>query len=174
RAGVDFWFDYVSDVGDGFDATYSVASLVASELSVPDPASPADVSGRAASLRMPRGEVVVMGGDQVYPSADVEAYERRTTKVYGAALPEGAAPGPVVYAVPGNHDWYDGLTAFLRIFGQGENFGAWRPRQRRACFALRLPGGWWLLAVDIQLDTYIDRPQLEYSGRWRRRSARRT
>src|ERR1700754_1009050 len=27
--GTELWFDYTADVGDGFDATYSVASLLA-------------------------------------------------------------------------------------------------------------------------------------------------
>ena len=27
--GGDFWFDYTADVGDGFDATYTVAALLA-------------------------------------------------------------------------------------------------------------------------------------------------
>ena len=26
--GADFWFDYTADVGDGFDATYTVAALM--------------------------------------------------------------------------------------------------------------------------------------------------
>ncbi|MEH1126947.1 metallophosphoesterase family protein [Micromonospora sp. CPCC 206061] len=152
----EFWFDYVSDIGDGFDATYSVASLLASDLDLPE-----------AGGVLPRGSVLVMGGDQVYPFGDVEAYEQRTTKVYAAAFPEAAggnatADSPVLYAVPGNHDWYDGLTAFLRVFGQQENIGGWCTRQKRSYFALDLPHGWWLMAIDIQLDTYIDKPQLEY------------
>ncbi|SCL24516.1 metallophosphoesterase [Micromonospora inyonensis] len=151
----DFWFDYVADLGDGFDATYSVASLIASDL-------PLDTDGGV----LPRGTALIMGGDQVYPYADATGYEQRTTRVYTAAYPcppDGAdGHRPWLYAVPGNHDWYDGLTAFLRVFGQQDQIGGWRTRQRRSYFALRLPHGWWLLAIDIQLDTYIDRPQLEY------------
>jgi hypothetical protein len=152
----EFWFDYVSDLGDGFDATYSVASLLASDLDPP-----------GAGVVLPRGSVLVMGGDQVYPFGDVEAYEQRTTRVYATAFPEpaegaAAVDGPTLYAVPGNHDWYDGLTAFLRVFGQQANIGGWCTRQKRSYFALDLPHGWWLLAIDIQLDTYIDKPQLEY------------
>jgi hypothetical protein len=151
----EFWFDYVSDIGDGFDATYSVASLLASDLDVPE-----------AGGVLPHGNVLVMGGDQVYPFGDVEAYEQRTTDVYATALPEpagGTTPdSPALYAIPGNHDWYDGLTAFLRVFGQQASIGGWCTRQKRSYFALDLPHGWWLFAIDIQLDTYIDKPQLEY------------
>jgi hypothetical protein len=155
RDGQDLWLDYVSDLGDGFDATYSVASLLATDLRP---------VGAASVLR--RGDVLVMGGDQVYPYADVTTYEQRTTRVYEAAFPptDGtpASGRPALYAVPGNHDWYDGLTAFLRVFGQRNDIGGWQTRQRRSYFALRLPHRWWLLAVDIQLDTYIDLPQLDY------------
>src|SRR5688500_12808961 len=59
QPGVDgeLWIDYVADLGDGFDATYSVAYLLAQpELAL---------DGR----RLPRGQVLVMGGDQVYPTA---------------------------------------------------------------------------------------------------------
>jgi hypothetical protein len=153
------WLDFVADVGDGFDATYTVASLVA--------ADGLTVEG----VDLPRGEVLVMGGDEVYPSASTVAYEQRTTRPYRAAFPDSAQPAdanpsaPVLYAIPGNHDWYDGLTAFLRVFAQGENVGGWRTAQRRSYFALKLPHRWWVLAIDIQLDTYIDEPQLAYFRR---------
>jgi Calcineurin-like phosphoesterase len=148
-----YWLDFVSDIGDGFDPTYSVASLLAG-----------DLHGLEGSDRdvLRRGSVLVMGGDEVYPSGDVRNYERRTTGVYATALPTAAEPRPVAYAIPGNHDWYDGLTSFLRIFGQSHDIGGWATQQRRSYFALRLPHHWWLFGLDIQLNTYIDRPQLEY------------
>ena len=49
--------------------------------------------------------------------------------------------------MPGNHDWYDGLKAFRRLFCTGRSIGAWRTRQERSYFACRLTHGWWLLAV---------------------------
>ena len=64
--------------------------------------------------------------------------------------------------IPGNHDWYDGLTAFLRFFCQGGWVGGWKTEQRRSYFAVKLPQRWWLLGIDIQFDTYIDAPQIEY------------
>jgi hypothetical protein len=154
-AGEEFWLDYVSDIGDGFDATYSVASLLATDLK--------GVDGSSGDLQ--RGAVLVMGGDEVYPTGDVRNYKQRTTDVYRAALPESAEPRPTIYAVPGNHDWYDGLTAFLRTFGQDSDIGGWETQQRRSYFALKLPHRWWLFGLDIQLNTYIDRPQLEYFRR---------
>ena len=47
--------------------------------------------------------------DVIYPIGDVNDY------VDKFARPYAAYPGPI-YAVPGNHDWYDGLGGFMRIF----------------------------------------------------------
>jgi hypothetical protein len=47
--------------------------------------------------------------DVIYPIGDVNDY------VDKFARPYGAYPGPI-YAVPGNHDWYDGLGGFMRMF----------------------------------------------------------
>ncbi|MGH2944299.1 MAG: hypothetical protein ACRDLN_16165, partial [Solirubrobacteraceae bacterium] len=75
----------------------------------------------------------------------------------------GSAEKPDMYALPGNHDWYDGLVSFLRVFCTGDKqIGDWRTRQRRSYFAIKLPNDWWIWAIDIQLDTYIDDVQLDY------------
>ena len=106
----------------------------------------------------------MLGGDQVYPSASVEAYEDHFLGPFAAALwsPDEAA-APDLWAVPGNHDWYDGLTSFLRVFcRKGGWVGGWRTKQKCSYFALRLPHNWWLWAIDIQFDTYLDTKQLDY------------
>ena len=150
----ELWLDYVSDLGDGFDATYSVAYLLAQPR--------LEVGGRV----LPRGQVLLMGGDQVYPVANGDEYENRTKGPYRAALPEPPATGPqpTLFALPGNHDWYDGLTAFLRLFARRKDghIGGWRTQQRRSYFAVRLPSNWWLFAIDEQFGAYIDDPQLIY------------
>ncbi|WP_435826591.1 metallophosphoesterase family protein [Micromonospora inaquosa] len=146
------WLDYVADLGDGFNATYSVAYLLAqSELTVD-------------GHRLPRAHTLVMGGDQVYPSAAYAAYEDRCKGPYQAALPVAPAEKPTLFAVPGNHDWYDGLTAFLRLFvrSRDRNFAGWGTGQSRSYFAVELPAGWWLLGVDDQSGSYLDDPQLAY------------
>lgn len=156
RAAGDVWVDFVADLGDGFDATYTIASyLAAPRLSVRR-AEPDD-----GSLDLPRGSLLVMGGDEVYPTASARDYEDRTVGPYKAALPV-AAEQPLLVALPGNHDWYDGLTSFLRIFTQGGTVGGWHLAQTRSYFAVQLPHRWWLLALDSQLGTYIDKPQLDY------------
>ncbi|KAB1131319.1 metallophosphoesterase family protein [Micromonospora sp. DT46] len=149
------WLDYVADLGDGFNATYSVAYLIAQpEL---------EVDGH----RLPRAQTLVMGGDQVYPSAAFEAYEDRCKGPYQAALPVTPPERPTLFAVPGNHDWYDGLTAFLRLFvrSRDRHFGGWETGQSRSYFAVELPAGWWLLGLDDQSGSYLDDPQLTYFDR---------
>ncbi|HEV2791711.1 MAG TPA: hypothetical protein VGV69_10470 [Solirubrobacterales bacterium] len=152
------WLDFVADLGDGFDSTYAVACLLARpQLEVSDGDGPPQV--------LPRGRVLVMGGDEVYPVATREEYEDRFRGPYAMALPASSDPAPPLFAIPGNHDWYDGLTNFLRFFCAKREIGAWQTKQKRSYFALELPHRWWLLAIDIQLDTYIDEPQLEYFRR---------
>ena len=95
--------------------------------------------------------------------AGADAYEDRFAGPFGAALP-WAPPDlhPQLFALPGNHDWYDGLTSFMRVFCQGKWIGGWKTEQARSYFAVQLPHRWWLWAIDIQFDTYVDEPQLRY------------
>ncbi|MFI1712475.1 hypothetical protein [Streptomyces litmocidini] len=146
----EIWIDFVADLGDGFEATCSVASaLAADRLAVAGPGS------------CPRGSLLVLGGDQVYPVASASAYEDRMKGPYRAALPS-APDQPLMVALPGNHDWYDGLTAFLRMFAQGTPIGGWETRQTRSYFAVELPQRWWLVGLDSQLGSYFDDPQRRY------------
>ena len=154
----DFVLDYVADLGDGFDSTYAVAWTLAR----------AAIEPEGCDEALPRGRLLVMGGDQVYPTAKLEQYRNRMLGPYAAALPcvVGDRP-PELFAIPGNHDWYDGLTTFLRLFCQSRPgatrwVGGWRTRQERSYFALRLPHGWWLWGIDVQLHSEFDKPQLDY------------
>jgi hypothetical protein len=159
--GGDVWLDYVCDTGDGWNSTYAIAWAVAQpqlEVAAPD----------GSRHPVQRADVLVFGGDQVYPSPSREEYERRLVEPYAQAFgeaPDAATPTPEMYAIPGNHDWYDGLSAFTRLFCTdvgGRRLGGWRTRQSRSYFALRLPGRWWLLGCDSQLQADLDPPQIEY------------
>jgi hypothetical protein len=154
ESGQEFWFDFAADVGDGFSSTYSIAWLLAQDqLTLPN-----DESG---PLR--RGRFLVLGGDEVYPTASREAYQNRFRGPYESAFPGDPGPqDPNLFAVPGNHDWYDGLTSFTRLFCQSRGIGRWKTRQTRSYFAIKLPNRWWLWGVDIQLESDIDRPQMEF------------
>lgn len=155
----DVWFDYVADLGDGFNPTYALAYLFARP------------SLAVAGNDLPAGEFLVLGGDQVYPTANRDAYQNKFIGPYRSALPwRPKAETRRIFAIPGNHDWYDGLTSFLRIFCQARDaagkgarwIGAWQAAQRRSYFAIKLPGDWWLWAIDGQLESDMDKPQLEY------------
>jgi hypothetical protein len=147
----ELWIDYLSDTGDGWASTQTMAWLLAQ----PSLTFDEDV--------LPRGKVLLLGGDQVYPTAAPEAYEDRFKGPFAAALPESDPDeAPHMYATPGNHDWYDGLVSFLRVFCASGWIGGWRTRQCRSYFALKLPNRWWIWAIDIQLDTYIDDVQLKH------------
>jgi hypothetical protein len=151
----ELWLDYVADTGDGFEATATVASVVGQrELRVPGVDQP-----------LPRGRILVFGGDEVYPVASPEGYDHRLEGPWRAALPWTEPPSATLYAIPGNHDWFDGLTGFMRLFGQGRWIGGWRTHQTRSYFAAQLPHRWWLWGVDIQSDALIDEPQLDFFAR---------
>jgi hypothetical protein len=149
------WIDFVADLGDGFDATYAMASLLAQEK--------LEVGGHV----LPRGRLLVMGGDQVYPRAAPETYRKQLRDPYDWAFPDPyprSQKGPPVYAIPGNHDWYDGLVLFLALFAREQHMhlGGWRTHQRRSYFALQITKDWWLWAMDAQLDDDVDQPQRDY------------
>jgi Calcineurin-like phosphoesterase len=149
------WIDYVADAGDGWDSTYTVAYWIAQarlKLKAPD----------KSEVETERGRLLILGGDEVYPTASRDNYERRLTRPYETALGWTDPPHPHVFAVAGNHDWYDSLVSFTRLFCSERWFGGWQTRQDRSYFALRLPHGWWLLGTDVQLDSDIDRPQVQY------------
>ena len=155
----ELWIDFICDTGDGWNPTYAIAYAAAQDqLKVAD--------GKGGTIDLPRGDVLLFGGDEVYPTPSREEYQRRLvmpfTKAFGDAKP---LEQPVAYAIPGNHDWYDGLNAFSRLFCSdvgGRAFAGWRTQQQRSYFALKLPGNWWLLGSDGQLQSDLDTGQIEY------------
>jgi hypothetical protein len=150
----DLWLDYVADLGDGWNSTYTVARLLATE--------ELELECDGDSHRTERGRVLVFGGDAVYPVPKAVEYENRMLGPYRSALPCARAEAPELYAIPGSHDWYDGLVNFTSIFCRHRWIGGWRTRQRRSYFALKLPNGWWLWGIDIQFGASVDEVQLQY------------
>ena len=152
------WIDYIADTGDGWDATYAVAHTVARK--------EIEVDGQ----RLPRADLLLMGGDQVYPTPAGSAYRTRLVDPFSSALPghrrgpdETLDPdAPLLLATPGNHDWYDGLRGFNNLYCSGQNLGGWQSFQRGSYFAVQLPHGWWLWGVDLQLESELDGPQRDY------------
>jgi len=155
--GREIWIDYVSDLGDGWNSTYTVARLLA--------AADLKLDWEGEALSTERGRILVMGGDQVYPVPKAAEYENRLLGPYRCALPAAPDDAPELFAIPGSHDWYDGLVNFTSIFCHGHSIGGWRSTQRRSYFAVRLPAGWWLWGIDIQFGDFIDEPQVQYFAR---------
>jgi len=150
----EIWVDYVADTGDGWNATYAVAYAIA------HPERCVNSLGELAPGQ--RGTLLIMGGDQVYPTASRKDYKDRLITPYEAALKRTDDEHPQVLAIPGNHDWYDSLVSFTRVFIGKEWLAGWFAPQDRSYFACKLPQGWWLLGIDTQLGADLDGPQVEY------------
>jgi hypothetical protein len=159
----DIWLDYIADTGDGWNSTYAMARLLAED------------ALEIGSDKLPRGDVLIMGGDQVYPTASRLDYYNRLQLPYDTAAKDkwSADKQPDVYAIPGNHDWYDGLSSFMGLFAsrraavgnpdpKGRTIGGRATRQTRSYFALKLPGNVWLWGTDLQLSGYTDQPQIAF------------
>ena len=144
----ELWFDFIADVGDGWDSTYTMASLVAQPH--------LEIDGKV----LPRGEFLLFGGDEVYPVPSQRSYLERFVAPYEAALPPGSTS--VMFAIPGNHDWYDGLVSFSRQFTQHLPIGQWVTKQNQTYFAIQLPQRWWLWALDVLPKTEMDFGQRSY------------
>src|SRR6185369_17264547 len=151
----EVWIDFVADLGDGFDSTYAIAYLLAQpELHV-----------EGLGEKLPRAGALFMGGDEVYATASAEAYQAKFSKPYSMAWPKtNEKPHPPIFAIPGNHDWYDGLGVFLALFcrPKGTHIGNWETRQRRSYFSAQLNDSWWIWGIDIALVRNMDQPQADY------------
>ena len=154
----EFWMDFVADSGDGFNPTYAVASAVAQPSLVVR-----DSTGAEHTTR--RGRILVFGGDQVYPTPSRERYKQKLVEPWRTALAFTDPPHPKALAIPGNHDWYDSLVAFSRLFFSRDWFGGWKTPQTRSYFALKLPHHWWVIGTDVQLGSDVDAPQVEFFER---------
>ncbi|MDP2442997.1 hypothetical protein [Rhodoferax sp.] len=160
----DFWFDFIADTGDGGNATYAVAHTVLADQVVAE-------GGQV----LPRGELLVLGGDLAYPSASTLDYRYRFTELFEAALPDEASYNEAgtalvrgqpftLAALPQNHDWMDSASTFGRYFLRSKNSSALLAAeipQQQSYFCVRLPQGWWLLGLDFSLHDDIDRDQYE-------------
>jgi hypothetical protein len=151
----EIWWDFLADIGDGWNSAYTMAWLQAQPELL--------LHHGKATIPTRRGRLLIMGGDEVYPTPSAEAYRDRLVGPYAASWPyvPDEEP-PALFAVPGNHDWYDGLVTFLRLFSQQRWIGGRQTRQARSYFAVKLPHRWWIWGIDIQLNEALDRPQLDY------------
>lgn len=160
-------FDYMADTGDGWDSTYTLAYL----LMRPE----IEVSGQ----RLKRADVLIMGGDEVYPVASPELYTQRLINPFAEAAKDLRKEASIsslrntdIFLIPGNHDWYDSLSSFSKkFFAYKHNDGSiqertpfrqFKNRQMRSYFVLKLPSDWELWGLDIQLGKDIDNQQFTF------------
>jgi hypothetical protein len=131
----EFWFDYISDTGDGQKAVYSIAYLCMSDLAVgrsPQLGEPLefvsqpDAAGLSADGKMllPRGTFLFIGGDTSYHISDYANLGKRLQNPFWWAFQDlrASAKGLIteaprlLFGIPGNHDYYDSLDGFNRQF----------------------------------------------------------
>ena len=181
----ELWFDWMSDCGDGFNPSYQVARMLA-QPSLRVLLKRRSSQNQLGVLQLPRAKVLFLGGDLAYPSPTIESYEQRFFGPFQCALPPpvGYDPadisfskplggleglrrydGPQCFAIPGNHDWFDGLQTFLRYICARDWLGGWLLPQEKSYFALKLPHGWWVFALDNALNNDIDPVQFQYFAR---------
>jgi len=110
--GRDVWIDFIADTGDDVAVSRAVARLLFAPYELPDPDQPGNF------LSAPRGELLVFGGDTAYPVATAQEIANRVIVPFNQVL-DALPPDPtprVLLGIPGNHDWYDGLDGFGRMF----------------------------------------------------------
>jgi hypothetical protein len=111
RLGSDLWIDYLADTGDDVEVSRAVARLVFAPYEVPDPDRPGE------HLLAPRGDILLFGGDTAYPVATADEIQSRVIAPFNQVLTErDDGKRRVLLGIPGNHDWYDGLDGFGRMF----------------------------------------------------------
>lgn len=99
------WIDFAADTGDDRDVSAKVGAMLASTYTH---------EGR----HLPRGDVLVFGGDVSYPVATADEIYKRLVLPWNEELRRVGASSKkrVLLGAPGNHDWYDGLDGFGRLF----------------------------------------------------------
>ncbi|MFS7972662.1 hypothetical protein Hanom_Chr09g00847441 [Helianthus anomalus] len=75
----EFWFDFMADTGDGGHSSYSIARLLAQPS--------LDARKDDSLIELPRGDLLLIGGDLAYPNPSTENYEERFFYPFEEALP---------------------------------------------------------------------------------------
>ncbi|MFO0614838.1 MAG: hypothetical protein U0414_19780 [Polyangiaceae bacterium] len=174
------WFDYIADLGDDTDSMYAVAYGCYVALAAPTGDEPdvGDVlrrhlgDGEARSV-LPRGRFLFLGGDTAYHVADAVTITRRVRDPFEWAYddarradPSLAAARARLYGIPGNHDWYNHLDGFAKVFRRQHaeriELRGFEPVQSASYVAIQLPHQWLLWGLDIY--TGLDADQARYFG----------
>ena len=107
RCNRPVWIDFVADTGDDYDLSRAVGRMVLSEHTL---------AGEEAR-RLPRGDILISGAippircpPDTSSSAGCSGHGTRSCRN------ARRDPARVLLGIPGNHDWYDGLDGFGRLF----------------------------------------------------------
>jgi uncharacterized membrane protein len=194
------YIDFLADTGDSQRLVYQLARLMKQKELVVKRWQ----DGKEHATTLPRGSTLVLGGDTAYPIATHRRLLERIRAPFQWAHDElcetdqqALKRHPVtLLAVPGNHDYYDGLRGFEALAhsppvvvasssGEGHR-GAESPpaelppaeqplrmtgyklAQHASYFAGALPFGWQLWGIDIEMRAIDDRQLAFFQGaaRW--------
>jgi hypothetical protein len=109
----DLWIDFIADTGDCSSLSHAVARMLFAEYEVEAGANP----GEGGTLLLPRGKLLIFGGDTAYPVAtELEIHNRVIVPFNHILRKAHDGKRRVLLGIPGNHDWYDGLDGFGRMF----------------------------------------------------------
>jgi hypothetical protein len=117
--GRPVWIDFVADTGDDHDVSQAVARMLFASY---ETETDTETQEGDRTRVLPRGDVLLFGGDTAYPVATGDEIARRLVAPWNEVLrdlnPDAAAESRkrVVLGIAGNHDWYDGLDGFGRLF----------------------------------------------------------
>ncbi len=128
RLGREVWIDFVADTGDDHDVSLAVGRMLFAEYAL---------SGDQPR-RLPRGDILVFGGDIAYQASTAYEIERRLLRPWNHVLNGKAEDGRrrVMLGIPGNHDWYDGLDGFGRLFRRSALEDITEPMTERSASAV--------------------------------------
>ncbi|HTJ82696.1 MAG TPA: hypothetical protein VL400_13325 [Polyangiaceae bacterium] len=101
----DLVIDFVADTGDDVSVSRAVAEMLFESYRAPD------------GTLLPRGDLLVFGGDTAYPVANELEIHNRVIVPWNRVLRDKPLDkARVLLGIPGNHDWYAGLDGFGRMF----------------------------------------------------------
>jgi hypothetical protein len=160
----DYWFDFVADVGDGFNGTYSVFSTMAQRT--------LNIQGNI----LPRANSVIIGGDLVYPWPKKEYLAARFIRPVSWAFPQEHEQEqenerdhviikPSLYIILGNHEYANSpLINETILQRKNRQIGSWNLKNNQPYFVIRMPFNWVLFCVDPGNDSIqdLDEDQIQY------------
>jgi hypothetical protein len=147
----EVWFDYIADTGDNELVMRTLSENFRREF-------PAGTLGPDHPT-LPVGAFLFVGGDTAYHVSDESTLRSRFVTPMNASLPpHGRAVRPrEIFAIPGNHDYYDNLVGFNRLFrrpypGTAQSvlpLTGFRSVQEASYIKILLPHGWQLWGADV-------------------------